>query len=473
MVSNTTHSILTGSLWDETLDPSLRCPTTPMDTMVSCDVAIVGAGLTGLWSAYYLALRHPTLSICVIDAHGVGFGASGRNGGWASALLPMGLDKMNAQHGRASAIAMQRAMFSTLDEIERVLALEGIDARSARGGSITAARNGPQLERVRHEIDTHRRYGFGDDDLRLLDTTEAAAICNMTSLKGAMYTPHCIAVHPAALTHGLGRAVLARGVRILAPVRATAIEPGRVETDRGTIRAHHIVRATEGYTPQLRGQRRSVIPLYSMMVATEPLPTSMWDEIGLSGRPTFDDTRQLIIYGQRTADDRFAFGGRGAPYHFGSRIDPSFDTDRRVRALIIEALIELFPVVQEAKFTHHWGGPLAAPRDWTCAVDLDRRSGVVTAGGYVGDGVSTTNLAGRTVAALIEGDLSGERHDDDAELLRLPWVGHRSRRWEPEPVRWLGINAGRRAAHLADRNENRSGRPSKFWGGVIDGMLGR
>ena len=461
------------SLWNDTLSDSLRCPTDPLDGTIACDVAIVGAGLTGLWSAHYLARRQPSLSIVVIDAHGVGFGASGRNGGWASALLPMSLDRMAREHGRDRAVAMQRAMIATLDEIEGVLDAEGIDAHWARGGSFTGARNGPQLERVRHEVDEYRRFGFGEDDHRLLSAAEAADTCNMSGLLGALHTPHCAAVHPARLTHGIGRAVRAAGVRILAPVRATAIAPGRVETDRGVIRAHHVVRATEGYTPTLAGQRRAVIPLYSMMVATEPLPASVWDTIGLRRRETFDDTRHLIIYGQRTADDRLAFGGRGAPYHFGSRVDPSFDTDTRVRQAIIDALIELFPAVADHAVTHHWGGPLAAPRDWACSVDLDRRSGLVTAGGYVGDGVTTTNLAGRTVAALIDADLTGERHDEDRDLLSLPWVGHRSRRWEPEPIRWIGMNAGRRPAALADRSEDRSGRPSRFWGGVIDGLLSR
>lgn len=463
---------MTGSLWDATLDPARRCPTEVMDGAVSCDVAIVGAGMTGLWSAYYLINRIPTLSICVIDSHGVGFGASGRNGGWASALLPMGLEKMSRMFGRESSIAMQRAMFSTLDEIERVTHDEGIDAHLARGGSFTAARSAPQIERIRHELEVHRRFGFGEEDLRFLDTSEAAEICSMTSLRGAIYTPHCAAIHPGALTHGIGHAVLKRGVRILAPARATAIAPGRVETDHGTIRAHHILRATEGYTSQLSGNRRTMIPLYSMMVATEPLPSATWEQIGLADRATFDDARHLIIYGQRTADDRLAFGGRGAPYHFGSRISDSFDTDQRVQELIIDALINLFPVLRGAEFTHHWGGPLGAPRDWTCSVDLDRRSGIAVAGGYVGDGVSTTNLAGRTVAALIAEDLEGGRHPDD-DLLRLPWVGHRSRRWEPEPFRWIGINAGRGAATLADRHEEQTGRPRRFWGEIVDGLIGR
>jgi glycine/D-amino acid oxidase-like deaminating enzyme len=227
-----------------------------------------------------------------------------------------------------------------------------------------------------------------------------------------------------------------------------------------------VVRATEGYTSQLPGERRTYLPIYSLMVATEPLDDDVWAAIGLGDRPTFADGRHMVIYGQRTADGRLAFGGRGAPYHFGSAIRPEFDTDDGVRDLLTRALHELLPATRSAAITHHWGGVLAAPRDWTCSVRYDRRTGSATAGGYVGDGVATTHLAGRTVAALVTG-----RHDDD--LLRLPWVGHRSRRWEPEPLRWLGVNVGRTAAARADATEHRTGRPSRFWAGLMTAIMRR
>ena len=202
------------------------------------------------------------------------------------------------------------------------------------------------------------------------------------------------------------------------------------------------------------------------MVATEPLPDDVWAEIGLTDRPTFADGRHMVIYGQRTVDGRFAFGGRGAPYHFGSAIRPEFDTDDRVRSLLSSALRDLFPAIGDAEITHHWGGVLGAPRDWHCSVRFDRRSGLGSAGGYVGDGVSTSNLAGRTMASLITGA-------GDPDLTTLPWVGHRSRRWEPEPLRWIGVNGVRTAARLADRSESRTGRESRLWGGLVDTLLGR
>jgi glycine/D-amino acid oxidase-like deaminating enzyme len=220
------------------------------------------------------------------------------------------------------------------------------------------------------------------------------------------------------------------------------------------------VRATEGYTPGLAGERRAVAPVYSLMVATEPLPPELWEEIGLADRPTFSDGRHVIVYGQRTADDRIAFGGRGAPYHFGSRVRPSQDHEPRVFAMLRETLLGLLPQLRSTgggssggvAFTHSWGGPLGIARDWAASVGLDRATGLAWAGGYVGDGVGTSNLAGRTLADLVTGR--------DTELVTLPWVNHRSRRWEPEPLRWLGINAGLRAMQVADWEERRTGRRS-------------
>jgi glycine/D-amino acid oxidase-like deaminating enzyme len=189
------------------------------------------------------------------------------------------------------------------------------------------------------------------------------------------------------------------------------------------------------------------------MIATEPLSADAWDQIGLRRRETFADLRHMRIYGQRTADDRLAFGGRGAPYHFRSRTDPAFDRVRRVHSGLREVLVDLFPVVKDFDVTHEWGGALGVPRDWYASAGFDRSQRLAWAGGYVGDGVSTTNLAGRTLAQLITGN--------ESDLTRLPWVGHRSRRWEPEPLRWLGVNGGRLLMTTADRAEARSGKPAR------------
>lgn len=441
------------SFWHDTV-PGTLAPGDPLTSNVDADVAIVGAGFTGLWTAYYLAQRDPGLRIVVCEREIAGFGASGRNGGWCSALFPASVGKLARMASRDAAIALQRAMNATVDEVGRVATAEGIDCHWAKGGTVRLARSRVQLERAKAEIEEAREFGFGEEDLRLLDGREARAMVGATEVLGAVFTPHCAAIHPARLVRGLAAAVRKAGVSIYERTPAVELAPGRVVTPAGTVRAHHVIRATEGYTPALPGFGRTVAPVYSLMIATEPLPEAVWDQIGLATRPTFSDLRHLIIYGQRTADGRFAFGGRGAPYHLGSSVRPSYDQVPTVFAALRRTLADLFPVLAGVPVTHHWGGPLGIPRDWCASVGLDPTTGVGWAGGYVGDGVGTTNLAGRTLADLITGT--------DSELTRLPWVGHKSPEWESEPLRWLEINAGLRVMTLADREEAKTGRPSKI-----------
>ena len=241
-----------------------------------------------------------------------------------------------------------------------------------------------------------------------------------------------------------------RGVTIYERTRATSLEPGQVRTDRGTVRADVVVRATEGYTRSLRGRRRELAPVYSLIIATEPLPPETWERIGLRRRESWSDQRHVVIYGQRTADDRMVFGGRGAPYHFGSAIKPGFDRDDRVFAALRATLVDLFPVLSSARITHAWGGALGVPRDWCASVGLDRSTGLAWAGGYVGDGVSTTNLAGRTLRDLV----LRPRHRPDP-----PAVGR-------APVAALGAGAvplagreRRPARHAARRRRGGGHRP--------------
>jgi glycine/D-amino acid oxidase-like deaminating enzyme len=451
------------SFWHDTV-PGTLTPGDPLDGDTEADVAIVGAGFTGLWTAYYLAQADPALRIVVCEREIAGFGASGRNGGWCSALFPASLGKLERMAGRDGAIALQNAMNGSVDEVGRVAAAESIDCHYAKGGTVNLARTPVQLDRARAELAEHREYGFGDEHLRLLTAAQASELAAADGVLGGLYTPDCAAIHPARLARGLAEAVRRAGVRVYERTPVTRLAPREVTTPRGTVRARYVVRATEGYTPGLPGHERAVVPVYSLMIATAPLPDDVWAQIGLATRPTFADLRHLIIYGQRTADGRLAFGGRGAPYHFGSSIETSFDAEPRVHALLRQTLTELFPALDDARFTHAWGGPLGIPRDWHSSVGLDRDTGLAWAGGYVGDGVSTTNLAGRTLADLITGR--------DTDLVHLPWVGHRSPAWEPEPLRWLGVNAGLWTMKLADRSEVRNGRPSRL-AGAVGRLLGQ
>jgi glycine/D-amino acid oxidase-like deaminating enzyme len=441
------------SYWHDSLpEPIKPRPSLPTDLVV--DVAIVGAGYTGLWTAYYLKKAEPSARIVVLDANFAGFGASGRNGGWCSGLFPSSLTKVaKVARSRAAAAALQRALNETVDEVGRVVETEGIDCHFAKGGTVVLARSAVQLARAREDVAESREFGFGEEDVRLLSALEAEQHANATNVLGGTYTPHCAAIHPARLARGLAQVVERLGVPIFEQTRVTAIREGVVTTPLGTVRADTVVRATEGYTPSIRSFKRAIAPVYSLMLVTEPLAEEVWQQLGLAQRQTFADYRHLIIYGQRTADDRLAFGGRGAPYHFGSSIKPQYDREPQVHAELKRVLGELFPLLRDVAVTHTWGGALGVPRDWFASVGIDRARKLAWAGGYVGDGVGASNLAGRTLADLLRGEATN--------LTGLPWVGHLSPKWEVEPLRWLGANLGLRVMTSADAEEARTGRPSR------------
>lgn len=439
------------SYWHDSLpegDLDALRPALPGD--LDADVAVVGGGFTGLWTAYYLAERDPSLRIVVLEKDFAGFGASGRNGGWASAFLPTSWEKVAAASSRSETLRFQLAANAAVDEIGKVAADEGIDGHYAKGGYLRVATSALQWDRLQEQFTHARAWEQTDDDITLLDRNEAKARVGADGVYGGLYTPHCAAIHPARMVRGLAEAAERRGVTIHEGTEVTEIEPGAVRTNLGTVRAAVVVRALEGYTASLAQYRRALVPIYSLMIATEPLPSHVWDEIGWRARETLNDDRRFLIYAQRTADGRIALGGRGAPYRWGSQIDPAFEHPREVHGALQRTLVALFPALQDIAVTHRWGGVLGVPRDWFPSVRFDRSTGFATAGGYAGDGVTLTNLAGRTLADLITGTQS--------DLTTLPWVGHESRRFEPEPLRFVGINAGFRLASWVDDREERTGR---------------
>jgi glycine/D-amino acid oxidase-like deaminating enzyme len=369
--------------------------------------------------------------------------------------MAAGFEALARIGGREGAIRQLRAIVDTVGEVGRVVAEEDIRCGFTLGGTVRLARNGAQLERQRQEVDHDRSLGFGSDVIRSLDRDEAVGRVGATDvLGGILFAPSAV-VQPLRLVRGLASAVERRGGHIVEGTGAREVTPGLVVTDRGRVRAEVVVRAVEGYTPSLPGHHRRLLPLYSLMVATAPLSAQQWEAVGLAGRETFADDRHMVIYGQRTTDGRLAFGGRGAPYGFGSRIDPAVESRSRIHDRVATTITELFPDLASVEITHRWGGVLGVPRDWVPSVGLDRGTGLAWAGGYVGEGVAASNLAGRTLADLITATAS--------ELTDLPWVGHRSPRWEPEPLRWLAINAGLALSSTADRSEDRTDRAS--WAG--------
>ncbi len=428
------------SFWMEQLGPAAERP--PLERRVEVDVCIVGAGYTGLWTALELRRADPSLEVVVVEKETVGFGASGRNGGWVLGALAGSRAGWIARGGEAGAAALESAIRETVDEIGRRVAEEGIECDYVKGGTLTVAQTAVQLDRLRAQQ--------GDEEL--LDVDELAARVRVRGALGALFSPHCARVQPAKLVRGLAHAAERAGATIHERTPAVELEPGRVRTSGGEVSARWIVRATEAYTADLPGLRRQLAPVTSAMIATEPLPADVWAELGWNGCETMLDGRNLYTYLQRTADGRIALGGRGVPYVFGSGTAREFPPPRSVVEHLRGRVRDLFGV--DAEVAAAWQGVLGVSRTWRPGVGVDTARGLAWAGGYAGDGVAAANLAARTLRDLIL--------DRDTELTQLPWVGPLERDWEPEPFRYAGIHAVHKLLAAADHRELRTGNASLF-----------
>ena len=419
----------------------------PLPGATDADVCIVGAGYTGLWTAYYLKRADPGLRVVVLEQNFAGFGASGRNGGWVTAGLP-GSRSRYAQHPRGcdGVRELERYLRETVDEVARVCRTEGIDAGLVKGGTLTIATSAAQDARLRQRLEHERSWGDGPGIVRYLNKAELDARLQVTGAVGALYYPDCARVQPADLVAGLAEAVTRCGVLLYESTRVTSISAGYARTPAGDVRAPVILRCTEGFTADLPGQHRTLLPMNSSMIVTGPLSEAAWKTIGWDGSETFDDAAHAYIYAQRTADGRIALGGRGVPYRFGSRLDHDGEIAASTVAQLGRILRRMFPVTVQAGIDHAWSGVLGVPRDWCATVSLDPGTGLGWAGGYTGQGVAAANLAGRTLADLVRGVAS--------PLAGLPWVGHRSPRWEPEPARWAGVHGLYALYRTADRLES-------------------
>ncbi|GAB3568197.1 NAD(P)/FAD-dependent oxidoreductase [Spelaeicoccus albus] len=427
------------------------------------DVAIVGAGFTGLWTAYYLKKCDPTLEVVVLEARFAGYGASGRNGGWVSNAITGGKARYAASHSPAAAEAFQRAMNDSVDQVIAFGGADGTGIGAVKGGELSVATNAAQLGRLRAEYADEARWQ--STDVRWLDADETRARVNVHGVRGGMWHPHCARINPGKLVRALAAEVDRLGVPIYENTPVRRIRPRQAITDAGTVEAQYIVRATEGFTAGLKGSHRDWLPMNSSMIATEPLPPDLWNEIGWEGRETLGDAAHAYMYAQRTADDRIAFGGRGKPYLYGSRTDVDGHTPQATIDMLAGLLHRFFPAAADVPIAHAWSGVLGVPRDWAATVGLERRTGLGWAGGYVGTGVTATNLAGRTLRDLILGR--------DTEIAGLPWVDRRVRRWEIEPLRWVAVNALYSAYYRADKAEEMGSTRTSRFARVADRVSGK
>ncbi len=439
------------SFWLETAGDPLA-PRPPLDGSLGVDVAILGAGLTGLWTAYYLLRRRPSLRVVIVERRIAGFGASGRNGGWCSSGFALSPAVLQERFGREAARATYLALYGAVDEVGRVMAEEAIDASYLKSGSLRIARGPHQLPLLQAQYAAYEALGLADH-YRVLDASRTAERLRVAGALGSLYNADCAALHPGRLVRGLARAVERRGATIYEHTEVVDFAGGpspRLLTRRGIVRAERIVLAGEAYLTGLRKLRRRLLPMYSMIVLTEPLSDAQWAQIGWRNRECVASFRLSVDYLSRTPDGRILFGGRGAPYRFGSRIEDGYDLHAPTHRMLREMVGQWFPALKGLRFTHAWGGPLGVARDWMPGVCFDPATGIASALGYAGQGVSTANLAGRILADLLTGTTS--------PLTTLPMVGHRPPAWEPEPLRWLGVRFVQEGYRRLDEAAERTGR---------------
>lgn len=424
------------SLWMDQLDDPLQARPS-LQTELHADVAIIGAGYTGLWTAYYLKRQAPQLRVVIVEAETAGFGASGRNGGWLMGNL-LGEDHLLAGLPAAERKASFDLLHGIPDEVASVVAREGIDCDLRKGGVLYCAARYPEQEvRLRDYLKELRALGLSEDDYRWLPPSELATQLRVANAYGALYSPHCATIQPAKLVRGLARCVEDLGVELYERSPVIDWQPGLVRTAHGLVTADWVVPAIEGYAATLPPLGNHQLPVQSLIVATEPLPADVWAGIGLERGQAFSEFSRQVTYGQRSLDDRLVFGARGG-YRFGGRLRNDFNLTDDELGLRRYLMGEIFPQLRNVRFTHSWGGNLGMARRFQPHMLRDTRSRIALSGGYGGEGVGATNLGGRTLADLILGR--------DSELLRQPWVLSDSpisslRRWEPEPCRWLGYNA--------------------------------
>ncbi|MGH9043688.1 MAG: NAD(P)/FAD-dependent oxidoreductase [Acidimicrobiales bacterium] len=431
------------------------------------DVCIVGAGYTGLWTAYELLRGDPQLSVVLLDAEVAGYGASGRNGGAVIAQLNGSREFWTKRGGREGAIAMERAAQQAVVCIGEAVQREGIDCSYSANGVLMAARNELEANHFRHTVEEDRLWGFGPEDSRYLSKDELEERVHVDGAIGARFSPHCASIHPGRLVRGLAQAVERLGAVIYEQTRVTSISPHLATTGAGGVTAKYVLRATEAYTETIPTESRQIIPVYTSMIVTDPISEAILSEIGWAGREALL-AEHPFLHLQHTADHRITIGGddNRVPYRYGSAPSPDGPPPERVSRTYHRELVKLFPPLADVTIGQAWQGVFGTNRIWAPSVSLDQTTGLGAAGGYVGEGVAISNLAGRTLADLVLGR--------DSELTRLPWVGLSARRWEPEPLRYLGAQLIWSMRTLGDVSERRTGKASPLFplGNRLAGFTG-
>ena len=439
------------SFWLEDASDDLT-PRAALPGDLTVDVAILGGGYSGLWTAYHLLLNEPSLEVAIVEREFCGFGASGRNGGWCSPRFPVDPSMLTRRVGADRARDTLLALQSTVKGISRICEAEGIDAEYRNTGLLSVARGERQLPAIHAAYRGYERLGLSGGT-KLLGAEETFARVHATNLAGALLSTAGATVHPAKLVGGLARAVERRGGRIYEGTGVHAIVTGSgagLETDRGFLSARRaVIAAGEADLSQIPRFKRSLLPISSMIILTEPLPPGLWQRIGWADGESLCSQVHTKDYLTRTLDGRILFGSRGAPYRYGSRMAEDPTSHERMFEKMRRTLREWWPVLDGVGFTHSWGGYLGVARDWMPSVSFDPDSRLGQLSGYAGRGVSTSAMAAQLLAGLVAGTETG--------LEGLPLHRREAPKWEVEPLRFAGVRYVQSTMARLDRAEQ-SGR---------------
>lgn len=445
-----------------------QTPSRPtVDGSVTADVCIIGAGFTGLWLAYHLKQLDPSLDIAIVEQHVAGYGASGRNAGWLSPLVPGNRRKFAQTSGsREAGVHLQRRMLEAVDEVLDIIRSESIDAKALRSGNLVVARTPAAMQRLRGRLATDQEWGYTADEGHLLSAAEFDDRIRVAGAVGGLFYPTVGRIDPAGLVQGLAHVVERMGVTIYEHSRAVSISAGSVTTEHGSVTARSVLRCTEGYSASVASDPRRIIPINSSIIVTDPITDDLWRTIGWEQSELFSDAAHVFSYAQKTADGRILIGGRGNPYRYASGTGAEGEIDAATLRSLTERLHRFFPAIAEVPIAHAWSGVLGVTRDWCASVRYDPGTGLGHAQGYAGHGVTSAYLAAKSLAETVAG--GAVRAGATAGALaggdtRLPWNGRQTRNWEPEPIRWIGVHAMYRMFEYADRFEERSNAQNTSW----------
>lgn len=428
------------SYWMTTRDYS---PGEPLKEDIDVDVAIVGGGFTGLSSAYHIKKAEPNMRVALLESQVIGFGASGRNGGFNMTLFGLTMQITAFRFSKAKTKEAHQYMERAVDYLRDLISDLNIDCDYEHSGFLRVATSEKYKKRILHEMNLAHELGI--DGIEWLEKDQTQEQVRSAMYLGAWWEPRCGILNPAKLAWGWADVIRPMGVDIYenSPVAEIIREGGKVrlDTPSGVVRADKVVMATNAWSHLFKELKRKQVPVWTHIVMTEPLKEAQFKEIGWQNRQGIEDARNLVHYYRLTIDNRLVMGGRDVSLSYGT------DMDKDLNSITFEGLKddvrELFPALKDTKFTHEWGGPVSVPLDMAPAIGYVGDKNVVYSLGTVGHGVSMTQLNGRTVADLIL-----ERHTDLTDVF---FVNRRTIPWPPEPMRNLTIKAILGYMHWEDR----------------------